>query len=127
MLDVNPDSVCRLIALAREFHAQEAVVIPDDPGSPDDDWPLQILASHTGDATLGEFRSIVEDLDPDQQQQVVALLWLGRGDYALDEWEDALSYAADAWNKFTADYLIAHPMLADHLEDGLDLHGYRCD
>lgn len=127
MLDVNPETVCRLATLAREFHAQEAVVIPDDPVTPNDDWPLQVLAGHASDSTLEEFRAIVEDLDPDQQQQVVALLWLGRGDYGLEEWDDALAYAADAWNTATADYLIAHPMLPDHLEDGLELHGYRCN
>lgn len=127
MLDVNPDTVCRLMELAREFHAQEAVVIPEEPGSPSDTWPGQMLAAHSDDASLDEFRSIIDDLEPDQQQQVVALLWLGRGDYALEEWQDAMDYAAHAWNETTADYLISHPLLADYLAEGLDLHGYRCD
>ncbi len=127
MLDVNPDTVCRLMDLAREFHAQEAVVIPEEPNSPADHWPGEILAAHQGDSTLDEFRSIIEDLEPDQQQQVVALLWVGRGDYELDEWDDALAYAADAWTTRTADYLIAHPLLADYLAEGLSLHGYSCD
>ncbi|MFW6093270.1 MAG: DUF3775 domain-containing protein [Pseudomonadota bacterium] len=127
MLDVNPDTVCRLIDLAREFHGQEAVSIPEEPDNPADHWPREVLAAHTGDATLGEFRSIIEDLEPDQQQQVVGLLWVGRGDYELDEWADALEYAAHAWTETTADYLIAHPLLADYLREGLELHGYSCD
>ncbi|HEX7037268.1 MAG TPA: DUF3775 domain-containing protein [Pseudomonadales bacterium] len=127
MLDVNPDTVCRLIDLAREFHAQEAVVIPEEPGSPADDWTGNVLAAHADDATLEEFRSIIADLEPDQQQQVVALLWIGRGDFGLDEWDEALAQAADAWNERTADYLISHPMLADYLAEGLELHGYECD
>lgn len=127
MLDVNIDNVCRLIELAREFHAQEGVVIPDEPTDPGDDWLVQILASHASDASLEEFKALVNDLDPVQQQEVVSLLWIGRGDYELDEWDDAMSYAADAWNERTAEYLIAHPMLADYLIEGLDLHGYRCD
>lgn len=126
MLDINPDTVCQLIALAREFHAQEAVVIPFEPDSGGDDWHVQILAAHAGDPTLDVFRSLVDDLARDQQQQVVALMWLGRGDYALAEWDDALADAADAWTESTADYLIAHPMLPDYLTDGLDQHGYRC-
>jgi len=127
MLDVNPDTVCRLIDLAREFHAQEAVVIPEEPGSPADDWTGNMLAAHTDDATLDEFRSIITDLEPDQQQQVVGLLWIGRGDYTVEEWDDVLAQAADAWNERTADYLIAHPLLPDYLTEGLDMHGYRCD
>lgn len=127
MLEVNPDIVCRLIELAREFHAQEDVVIPFEPGDLGDDWPVQILAAHAGDSTLQVFRSLVEELSPEEQQEIVALLWLGRGDYALDEWRDALEYAAEAWNEATADYLIAHPLLADYLTEGLDQHDYRCD
>ena len=127
MLDVNPDTVCRLIDLAREFHAQEAVVIPEEPGSPADDWPGNMLAAHADDATLDEFRSIIDDLEPDQQQQVVGLLWIGRGDYGLEEWSDVLEQAADAWNERTAEYLIAHPLLPDYLAEGLDMHGYSCN
>lgn len=127
MLEVNPDTVCRLIELARVFHAQEEVVIPEEPDNPGGDYPTQILASHEGDTTLAEFRNIITDLEPDQQQQIVALLWLGRGDFSVDEWKTALEEAADNWNEQTADYLIAHPLLPDYLTDGLDQHGYNCD
>ena len=127
MLDVNPETVCRLMNLAREFHAQEHVVMPDEPASLAEDLPITILATHSDDSTLDEFRSIIEDLEPRQQQQVVGLLWIGRGDYDLDEWEMVLEQAKDQWNEYTADYLIAHPLLADHLQDGLELHGHRCD
>lgn len=126
-LDVNPENVCRLIQLAREFHAQDAVIIPDEPGSPADDWPTRILDTYPADTTLAEFRTIVTDLDRDQQIQVVALLWLGRGDYEVEDWDALLQDADDAWTTYTADYLIAHPLLAEYLTDGLDLLGYRCD
>lgn len=127
MLNVNPETVCRLIALAHVFHAKEAVVIPQEPTSPSDDWALQVLADHGDDEVFQEFESIIDDLEPDQQQQVVALLWLGRGDAGLDDWAALLEQASDAWNERTAEYLIAHPFLADHLLEGLDLHGYSCE
>lgn len=127
MLNVSTDNVCRLIDLAREFHAQEQVSIPEDPGNPSGDWAVQTLASHADDATFQEFKSIVDDLEPDQQQEVVALLWLGRGDYEEEEWQDALQLAEDSWNRRTAEYLIAHPFLPDHLVDGLDMLGYSCE
>lgn len=127
MLAVNPETVCRLIQLARAFHAQEQVVIPTDTGDASEDWHVQMLASHAGDSTLDEFRSVITDLEPDQQQQVVALLWLGRSDYSLEEWKEALSYAEYASNDTTADYLIAHPLLPDYLLEGLSMLGYSCD
>lgn len=127
MLDVNPDTVCRLIELARIFHAQDEVVIPEEPDNPSGDWPTQILAGHADNSMLDEFRNIVADLEPDQQQQIVALLWLGRGDFTLDEWTETVEEAAENWNERTADYLIAHPLLSDYLTEGLDQHGYSCD
>jgi len=126
MLRFNLDTMYRLIELARELHAQEEVVIPDEPQSPGDDWAIQVLAAHSSDATFREFKSIVEDLEPDQQQ-AVALLWLGREDYSTDEWDDAVEEARYIWSDHTAEYLMAHPYLADHLTAGLDLHGYSCD
>ena len=127
MFEVNPDIVCRLIELAREFHAQEEVVIPEIRGNPSGDWATQTLANHADDLTFQEFRSIIKDLEPDQQQQIVALLWVGRGDYVIDEWEEVLAQAADDWTPKTAEYLIVHPMLAEFLRDGLDQFGYSCD
>lgn len=126
-LDVNPDDICRLAQLAREFHAQDAVAIPDEPASPLDQWVMDALGDHVGDSALEEFRNIISDFDRDQQVQAVALMWLGRGDYDLDEWESLLQDAGEAWTPWAADYLMAHPMLADHLIDGLDLLGYSCD
>jgi len=127
MLDINPETVCRLIALARVFHAKEAVVIPEQPTSPSDDWAMQVLADHADDDAFLEFKSIIEDLEPDQQQQVVALFWLGRGDGALEDWAALLEQAEEDWNESTAEYLIAHPYLADYLQDALDMQGYSCD
>jgi len=126
-LDVNPDDIFRLAQLAREFHAQDAVAIPDEPSSPLDRWVIDTLGGHVGDSALEEFRNIISDFDRDQQVQAVAVMWLGRGDYDLDEWESVLQDAGDAWTPWTADYLMAHPMLADHLTDGLYLLGHRCD
>jgi len=127
MLTIHPDAVCFLITKAREFQAKEDVVIPDEPFAPSDDWALQILADHIDDLTLQEVRSAVADLDPERQAELVALMWLGRGDYELEEWETAVTDAADSLGDNTADYLLGHPMVADYLEEGLIKHGYSCD
>lgn len=127
MLEINPETVCFLISKAREFHAKEEVVIPDVPDSPSEDWGRQVLADHAGDWTLQEFKTSFADLEPDQQYDVVALFWLGRGDFDLSEWDAAVNEARDNWTPETAEYLIAHPMLADYLQEGLALHDYRCE
>ena len=127
MLDVNPDTVCFLIDKAAEFHAKEEVVIPEEPLQPSDDWALQILADHTDDPTFQEFKSTVEDLEPDQQATVIALMWLGRGDYTEDEWEAAVADARDRNTRRPAEYLISTPLVADYLAEGLNVMGYSCE
>lgn len=127
MLNVNPDTVCFLIARARIFHSKEDVVVPDLPDSPSEDWALQVLADHTGDAVFQEFKATIQDLEPDQQQEVVAIMWVGREEFSVDEWDQAVDEARTEWNENTAEYLIAHPQLADYLLDGLDALGYTCE
>ncbi len=46
-------------------------------------------------------------------------MWLGRGDYSLEEWQSALERAGESWNERSAEYLIRTPLLADYLSEGL--------
>jgi len=129
MLNIRPETICYIIAKSRELQAKEEVVIPDTPSSPSDDWALQVLADHSGDLGPQEIRACVEDLDAQQQAELVALMWLGRGDYDLEDWvfavTDALERYVDQGN--TAKYLLSHPMVSDDLEEGLIAHGYSCE
>lgn len=126
-LELNSETVCFLIAKAHEFHAKEAVTIDEIPTSPADDWGTQVLADHIDDATYQEMVNTINDLEPDQQISLVALMWLGRGDFSIDEWDAALQQARDAYSAHTADYLIATPLVANYWQEGLDQHGLSCD
>ena len=127
MLEINPDTVCASIERAREFQAKEDVVVPEEPGSPSGDWARQVLAAHADDLTYQETTVAIADLEKDQQVCLVALMWLGRDDYSLDEWDTALSDAEDSWNERTAEYLLATPLVADYLLAGLEAHGHTCE
>ena len=127
MLEINPEIICLLIEKAHEFHAQDVVNITEEPESQLDDFAGEALEDYTSEPALLDFKSAVDDLEPDQQQTVVALMWLGRGDFTMEEWQSALEEARDNWNPRTAEYLIAHPLLADYLSEGLAQHGHSCD
>ena len=79
------------------------------------------------DPAYAELKATINDLEPDQQISLVGLMWLGRGDYAAEEWQRALRDAGDQWNARTADYLIGTPLLADYLSEGLDRLGGTLD
>ena len=51
---------------------------------------------------------------------LVALMWVGRGDFAMSELDEALKEAEDNRTPNTADYLIGTPMLSDYLAEALD-------
>lgn len=124
LLAINPQTIGYITNMAREFHAKEQVSIPEEPLSATSDWAMQVLADHQDDPTYVELKTTIEDLEPDQQVQLVALMWLGRGTFSTEEWEDALQEAGDSWNKNTANYLIGTPLLANYLEEGLAQLGY---
>jgi len=123
-LEINPDTVRYIIEMAREFQGQEQAPMPDEPVNPSDDWAMQATASQKADPTQDELTIAIQDLEPDQQVQLVALMWLGRGSFSVEEWETALTEAGDNWNTNTAGYLIGTPLVSDYLEEGLNQLGY---
>ncbi|WP_295445490.1 DUF3775 domain-containing protein [uncultured Thiodictyon sp.] len=127
MLHIPLDTICYIIAKAREFQSKEDVVIPDVPSSPSEDWALQILAHHGGDYTLMEFVECIGEMNQRQRSELIALMWVGRGDYTIEDWESAVDDAIGDYSVRAAQYLIAHPMVSDDLEEGLIAHGYSCE
>jgi hypothetical protein len=106
-LAVSPDKVCFLIARAREFHAKEDVVIPEEPMGSAEDWARQVLADHRDDPSYQELHELIDAMDVEEQVNLVALMWLGRGDFSTAEWSEALQEAGERLSAHTADYIIA--------------------
>ena len=69
---------------------------------------------------------MINDLSVDEQVDLVAIAWLGRGDYTAADWDSVRGEAADAHNESTAEYLLGMPLLGDYLEEGLSLLGRDC-
>jgi uncharacterized protein DUF3775 len=122
-LSISPEKLAFVITKAREFDVKDVVTDPDPASNASDDAMLSVLEDHPDDPTYDELRSFIGALTQDEQIDLVALTWLGRGDGTLDEWDDLREEAARAHNRRTATYLLGKPMLADHLEEALDQLG----
>lgn len=120
MLDINPEKVRQIIDQARMFDAKEELSDPGSGSNGSDDMMADVLEDRSDDATYGELMECIRGLDEDEQSNLVALAWIGRGTYDASEWEDALAEARRAHNNRTAEYLITLPKLGDYLEEGLD-------
>ena len=73
--------------------------------------------------TEEELRELIDDLNVDEAAELVALVWVGRGDYDAAEWAEAVTAARERGNRRTAKYLLGMPMLGDWLEEGLEAIG----
>jgi len=127
MLHVRIETICFLIVKAHEFQSQEQVVLPELPEIPTEDWALETLADHTEDPCLNEVREMMGEMNERQRAEVIALMWVGRGDYDVEDWESAVEDALEAHSERAAEYLLAHPTVAEDLEEGLIQLGYSCE
>ncbi len=126
-LQISPEKVCFVIIKAREFDAKDAVTEPDPGSNPSDDMMAAVLEDHKDDPVVEELTSVINDMSEDEQIDLVALAWLGRGDYTAVDWPEVRKEAVQAHNQRTARYLLETPMLGDFLEEGLSTLGYSCE
>ena len=126
-LAIATDMVCHSIVKAREFDGQDVETDPDSGSNATDDGGISVLEDHDDDPTEAELIAFIDALDEDEQVDLVALLWLGRGDGDLEDWADLQAQARDSRNERTSAYLLGQPLLADHLADGLSAFGLSCE
>ena len=95
-LSISEEKVTFLIEKAREFDAKEGDVDPDSGSNPSDDDDIDVLEEGHGDPVEAELSSFIRAMNEDEQLDLVALMWLGRGDGSIEEWDDLRSRAVEA-------------------------------
>jgi hypothetical protein len=126
-LAISDEKLCFIIAKAREFDVKDVVTDPDDASNPTDDAMLAVLEDDKDDPVVRELVALINSMSADEQVDLVALTWLGRGDGGIDDWADLRAEAARAHNRRTAAYLLGIPLLADYLGEALDQFGIECE
>jgi hypothetical protein len=97
MLKIPLEQLAFIIEKAREFDAETAPVDSDSGSNPSDDNDVAILEDTADNPTRQELVGALDVLDDDQRTEILALTWLGRGDFDRSEWQEALARRA----KFT--------------------------
>lgn len=82
-----------------------------------------VLFAHEIERAEPELRAFIDGLNEDEQAELVALAWVGRGSFDADEWTEALRIARQEKTTPTEDYLLGMPHLADHLDTGAEMLG----
>jgi hypothetical protein len=118
-LNIATDKVAFIVEKAREFDVKEGDSDPDEGSNATDDGDADVLEDNGEDPVEEELISFINDLNNDEKAELVALAWIGRGTYTIDDWAEAVSTARSEHAKHTAKYLLEMPLLSDYLEDGL--------
>jgi len=119
VLNLPLDKLGFIIVKAREYDVKEGDSDPDEGSNPIDDGQTDILTDTADDPVREELLGAIRGLNDEERVRLVALAWLGRGTFELDEWKEALATARSEHSRRAAEYLLGLPLLGDYLEDGL--------
>ena len=125
MFAIDLDKVCYVIVSARSFDAEVSTISDEDSSNAVDD-DMRAALSDSDDTGRDELVKFIDDLNIDQQNELVALAWIGRGSFSTVEWQDAKAEAHAQHNGRTGEYLLGMPLLGDYLEEGLAAFGHSC-
>jgi hypothetical protein len=133
-MDIALETVCYIIHRAREVMADLDTLeaddeaggrsgddLNDDPPEDEDD------AGGNENPELEDLREYINALNEDEQADLVALTWIGRGTYTAEDWDEAVEVAHEEHPRRVAKYLLSQPLLADELEEGLSEMGLSCE
>jgi hypothetical protein len=130
-LGIAVEKVCEIVTHLRAFDSGIVTESTDvkldaaDDVIEEGDLEARMGKAHT-DPAHDELTDVIDSLNLEEQINLVALLWLGRGDYVPEEWDDALLTARERHTEHTGEYLIGVPIAGDHIETGLNALGFSC-
>jgi hypothetical protein len=120
-LTISPEKAFFIIVKAREFDEQVAPSDLDSGSNPADDREVDVLEEHADNPVVQELQAAIARLNIDEQLDLLALTWFGRGDF--DTFAEARQEAEGLEDVHAARYLIGTPLLGDYLEEGLSSLG----
>lgn len=129
-LTLAPETLRLIVEKARTVEAaiekdleHESDLEPTPPGGNEHHAHATLVEEEAEDPTEEELRELIDDLNVDEATELVAITWIGRGDYDAADWEEALKEArgrAGPRGARVSRYLLGMPLLADYLEAGFD-------
>lgn len=132
-LSIDPDVAFRIAELAQVFQAEGLMPVVDDEvvdADPGDD-PISDIdgilkeAETPHESTLdSELDELIASLNVDAKRDLLALIWVGMGDYEAGDWAQARHAAREAEPFDVTEYLEELQSGSDYIESALDALGY---
>jgi len=123
-LSLSPEQAYFILLRAREFDEKVEDTDPDSGSNASDDGAVDVLEDNPDDTTEAELTAAVRRLNDDELRDLIALIWIGRGDFSAEEWDDARNAASDIGRERAPRYVRGIPLVSDYLEEGLSELGF---
>ncbi len=120
-LQIAPEKVGWLILKARAFDAKVSPSISAEDASDDDE--SELIDNRPDDSDVAEIIGFIRALNEDEETDLVALTWVGRGTFDIEDWQEARQTARSEKSTRTERYLLGMPLFADYLAEGLEAFG----
>ncbi|MFN6955942.1 MAG: DUF3775 domain-containing protein [Acetobacteraceae bacterium] len=114
-LGISLEAVATVIDHARAVQSADADAEPYDDEEPD---------TRDEGAERDALAAFIDELAEEEQAALIALAWIGRGDYEAEDWAEARRMAMERGaGRDTAAYLLSMDMVGDLLAEGLSAFG----
>ena len=123
-LNIGLDKVRDIVLKAREFDLEEFADEPDPGAESDAAENREEHLDEGDDPTEAELRELIDDLNDDEAIDLIALVWIGRGDFDVGELGEARELARERHQGSSSRYLMGIPTLAEYVAEGLAAAGY---
>lgn len=118
---IDRETLAFIVLKARAYDALVASDDPDDASHAADDRFVDALEDEGDNPAGRELHDAIASLNDEARVTLVALTWLGRGDYEASEWREALKDARERAGEMpTSRYLMGIPLLGDLIADGAE-------
>jgi hypothetical protein len=124
-LGISLEAVATVVDHARAIQGKEETDLDHGESEGEDvTSEASLLSENAGDMTEDALRAFIGEMNEDEQASLIALAWIGRGDYGPEEWDEARGLAVERNDgRDAADYLLQMDMLGDLLAEGVAAFG----
>lgn len=123
-LNIGLDKIQDIVLRARAFDLEDFPDDPDPGAAPEETQDREERLDEGEDPAEAELRELIDDLNDDEVVDLIALVWLGRGDFDRSELPEARELARERHRGSSSAYLMGIPTLADWLAEGVAVAGY---
>lgn len=122
-MDLAPEKIGYIIQMVRQHDNGETYEYEDSDDRSIDSVDFDHIDEELAVSRADQIADYIDGLNEDESLDLVALMWVGRGTYSPDQFEQAREVAEEEATHTASEYLLGTPLLADYLEDGLEAMG----